>query len=66
MNKKVLKSEYQDLEDEFYIHFSDTGCTCRTSNPPCSWCTHEGNPLNLQYDDNAWDIDVLPDYLFIL
>ncbi|MCK5615963.1 hypothetical protein KAR91_79610 [Candidatus Pacearchaeota archaeon] len=48
---KVLKPEYQVLADEY----ADTyGCSCHI-NPPCSYCTHEGNPDNLENIDEAWE-----------
>ena len=29
------------------------GCSCHI-NPPCGWCTHPGNPLNQEEDDECW------------
>lgn len=31
-----------------------TGCSCHI-NPPCSYCTHEGNPDNLENIEEAWE-----------
>lgn len=39
--------------DDFERSWADRGCTCFIS-PPCSYCTHEGNPSNLAEDDDAW------------
>lgn len=47
-----LSDEAQDDRDRFNHYHADSGCTCFT-NPPCSWCTHPGNPLN-QEDDEFW------------
>ena len=52
MSRK-LTQEAQDDADNFYIHYMDRGCTCVLS-PPCSYCEHPGNPLNLECDDSAW------------
>lgn len=37
--------DVQDIPDDYV---PDT-CTCMTSrNPPCSWCTSDDNPLNIE------------------
>lgn len=52
---RVLKPEWQDLADEFQSYEDiHGGCSCFI-NPPCSWCTHEGNPLNLEEAEEAWE-----------
>lgn len=53
MVDRILKPEYQELADDFEMESRDRGCTCFIS-PPCSYCTHEGNPANLEGDDDAW------------
>ncbi len=60
MNRKgmVLKPEYQIVADEFWFTFRDQGCTCFTS-PPCNYCTHEGNPANLDETDDAWESELI-------
>lgn len=52
-----LKPEYQQLADDFELVDTVYGGCCCHINPPCSWCTHEGNPLNLEEDDEAWEDD---------
>lgn len=37
----------------FMQDYEDRGCTCFSA-PPCSFCTHPGNPQNLLEDDEAW------------
>lgn len=50
---KELMPWAQALADEFDEIYGDRGCTCFIS-PPCSHCTHPGNPLSLECDDDAW------------
>lgn len=50
----VLKPEYQDLYEEWETMAMDGGCTCFI-NPPCSYCTHDGNPMGLNDNDDAWE-----------
>lgn len=60
----VADREAFESKDE-YGRFSDRGCVCFTGCAPCSWCTHPGNPLNQNEDDNAWVIletDTFEDY----
>lgn len=48
---------YSDWE-EFDSYFGNSSCACALSNnPPCVWCTHPGNPLNLMEDERAWKKD---------
>ena len=49
----VLKPECQDVATDFESEFRFRGCTCFIS-PPCIYCMHEGNPLNLEGADDAW------------
>jgi len=49
-----LTDEAAAEQDDFERVHGDRGCTCFLS-PPCSWCTHPGNPLNLECDDTAWE-----------
>jgi hypothetical protein len=41
--------ECLDLEAEWRFAYNDIGCRCY-DNPPCSSCSHPGNPENLQND----------------
>lgn len=50
---KVLNALGEELEHQFMRDIGDRGCTCFIS-PPCGYCTHEGNPANLEYQDDAW------------
>ena len=54
---QVLKPEYQELYDEFMLGWDDRGCTC-FQRPPCGYCTHEGNPSNLDELDEAWHDEI--------
>ncbi len=48
---KVLSPEAQELREDFEGYELERGTTCTCWNhPPCSWCTHPGNPMN-QEDD---------------
>jgi hypothetical protein len=49
----VLTPESQADRDEFEeIDFN--GCSCFIS-PPCSFCTHPGNPQNQDDFDECWE-----------
>lgn len=50
---KVLTQEGEDLLDEFNSKFRSNSCSCHI-NPPCSYCTHPGNPRNLEEQDDLW------------
>lgn len=50
---KRLTQEGQDLADEFAVHFDGHGCSC-FANPPCSYCTHPGNPLCIEESLDLW------------
>ena len=43
-----------DLQDEFEIDCGDSCCSCHI-NPPCGYCTHPGNPENLEETTEAWE-----------
>ena len=54
----VLKPEYQDVADDFFFTARNNGCSCHIS-PPCWYCTHEGNPANLEENDDAWESELI-------
>ncbi len=48
-------TEWAEAEaDDFRRTQEDRGCVCFTGCAPCCWCTHPGNPLNLEEDEDAW------------
>lgn len=47
------ENDSADFEREYG---SINGCRCHLC-PPCSYCTHPGNPANLEEDDSAWEPD---------
>lgn len=54
MEKYRLTREAQKDRDDFdRYYWSGYGCTCHIF-PPCSYCTHPGNPL-CQEDDECWE-----------
>lgn len=53
-SRLYLKPEYQEDADDFEMHFEDGGCTCFMGHPPCGYCTHPGNPIGLDEDDDVW------------
>lgn len=54
MSRRLTQAAEDDRAN-FDREYSDSGCTCFIS-PPCSHCTHPGNPLN-QEDDDCWEPD---------
>lgn len=50
---KVLTEEAEEMRADWELRYADTGCTCFIS-PPCSYCTHEGNPANQAEDESCW------------
>lgn len=50
---KQLTEEYEEIYEEFRQAHDDGGCTCFL-NPPCGYCTHPGNPSNLEETEEAW------------
>ena len=51
-----LTAEGEALLAWFERDMADRGCTCFIS-PPCGFCTHEGNPINLEETDDVWEPD---------
>lgn len=55
--RKGYRLKY-DYECEYNNWLDLGGCTCPFSSPPCSSCTHEGHPIALEEDDEAWELDI--------
>ena len=53
----------EDASFEFQLLFDRGNCSCHIS-PPCSSCTHPGNPANLDVTDDAWgeEYEVMAEY----
>ena len=51
---KELTPDAQSERDNFVEHYGNGGCTCFKGHPPCSSCTHPGNPRNQEEDETAW------------
>ena len=54
--ERVLTPEAQAERDDFQAEYGyDGSCSCRSHIfPPCSFCTHTGNPRNQERDEAAW------------
>ncbi|OJB35388.1 hypothetical protein [Burkholderia ubonensis] len=52
-DERVLTEEAQADRDVFDADYRDRGCSCFIS-PPCSFCTHPGNPRNQDEDESCW------------
>ena len=50
---RVLTPDGEFLEAEFESIFGWSGCSCFIS-PLCGYCTHLGNPLNLECTPEVW------------
>lgn len=50
----VLTTEAQQDRDDFNRRYGDSGCLCFIC-PPCSYCTHPGNPNNQAECKDAWE-----------
>jgi len=52
---KILTPQAQQDRENF-INADLSACTCNTGHPPCSFCTHPGNPINqdLKYSPDCW------------
>ena len=53
MTKRELSSEAARDRLDYERDRDSNGCTCHFS-PPCSICTHPGNPANQAEDDSCW------------
>jgi hypothetical protein len=51
-----------------FISMYDESCSCPTGHPPCSYCTHEANPIAIMesnlFDRTYWRLseDTLPNF----
>jgi len=50
---RQLTPDAQDERDDFNELYAGRGCTCFQV-APCTFCTHEGNPVNQAEDETAW------------
>jgi hypothetical protein len=55
---RVLTEAAQKDRDAF--DRSNNGCACHIA-PPCSSCTHPGNPLNQEEDESCWTVEYTKD-----
>jgi hypothetical protein len=51
----MLTEAAQRDRDAFERYAKDAGCGCHT-HPPCSYCTHPGNPANQEEDESCWTL----------
>lgn len=54
---RQLNQAGEDAVAEFEDIYMNRTCRCFIS-PPCSYCTHEGNPINVEETPEYWDDDV--------
>lgn len=57
MSARVLTPEAE--ADRAAFEREGNCCSCHVS-PPCSSCTHPGNPLNQDEDDSCWTTEEEP------
>jgi len=55
---RALTPDYEELYEEFKDHVEIYSCSCHIS-PPCSCCTHEGNPIGLVGTGKAWESKIV-------
>jgi len=51
--RRLTEAAQRD-RDAFNEYARDSGCGCH-SHPPCSYCTHPGNPMNQDENETAWE-----------
>lgn len=59
------RADFEAHNHESGISLADRGCICFTGCAPCSFCTHPGNPLNQNENDDVWlivETDTVEDY----
>jgi len=50
----VTHNQRQDDIDDFNTTYPNGwSCYCSTTHPPCGWCTHPGNPLGHDLEDDT-------------
>lgn len=59
---RQLTEEAEAERHEFERDYGNQGCTCFLS-PPCSFCTHPGNPMNQNEDDECWETAEYEEYV---
>lgn len=50
---RELNEEGEALREEFESVYKDSCCYCHLC-PPCNYCVHPGNPMNLAECDDLW------------
>lgn len=46
--------------EDVYAEWKEIGgCSCFLGHPPCSSCMHEGHPLSLEENDEAWESELV-------
>lgn len=58
MPMRILTQQADDDRAAFHAQ-EYGGCSCFKA-PPCSYCTHPGNPANQDEDDDCWVSDTGP------
>ena len=53
--ERMLTAEADAERADFDRGWADHGCTCFKC-PPCSYCTHPGNPRNQDEDESCWQL----------
>ena len=58
INSSYYRLGPQAEEDwnNFLLNMMPIGCSCHSTMAPCSWCTHPGNPFNLDARDDVIDV----------
>jgi hypothetical protein len=52
---KQLTPEGLEAVEAFELEYEDCGCTCFRA-APCSYCTHPGNPSNVNEIPEFWEL----------
>ena len=52
---KVLKDWAEAERADWDALYDGGSCSCHIS-PPCGSCTHPGNPLNQEFNDDCWEV----------